>query len=281
VPWVNLCRRRLSAQINSAECPTKGPRQSRIRSAKPEFPVVNAIFMDIYLLAEDMLFIFSKASHSHQSDVVLHFVPSSSHNSLDRNLLPGVHMTPISVLTWLIALHRTKRHWRSSTTACGQGTTPRSAWARGRGRSTGLGMHHTQRSWTRSEGWRCPARSTAPTTYPGSIPSQSLPTRRQTATPPPLPSGMSGRVKVQVAGECNSLLGWHMNSARLAFFLPIFSHIILFILAAEYYSFYQPNSLLCDDATSNRVWVPVIPCTQPTGFHIDPHPSPVGFLRHV
>jgi hypothetical protein len=40
VPWVNLCRRRRSAQINSAEGPTKCPRQSRVRSAKPEFPVV-------------------------------------------------------------------------------------------------------------------------------------------------------------------------------------------------------------------------------------------------
>jgi hypothetical protein len=30
-----------------------------------------------------------------------------------------------------------------------------------------------------------------------------------------------------------SLFDWHMNSARLAFFLPISSHIILFILPAE------------------------------------------------
>jgi hypothetical protein len=43
-------------------------------------------------------------------------------------------------------------------------------------------------------------------------------------------------------GGSTNLFGWHMNSARLAFFLPISSHIILFILPPEHYSFYQPNT---------------------------------------
>jgi hypothetical protein len=37
-----------------------------------------------------------------------------------------------------------------------------------------------------------------------------------------------------------SLFGWHMNSARLAFFLPISSHIILFILPAEHLFGWHP-----------------------------------------
>jgi hypothetical protein len=46
-----------------------------------------------------------------------------------------------------------------------------------------------------------------------------------------------------------------MNSARLVFFLPISSHIILFILPAEHYSFYQPNTPVVVGSSVIRDWI--------------------------
>jgi hypothetical protein len=48
MPWVLLCRERLSAKICCVEGPIKSPRQRHKPSTNPEFPVVNPILQFCY-----------------------------------------------------------------------------------------------------------------------------------------------------------------------------------------------------------------------------------------